>query len=150
MPWAPSNKAQAASAIIAGFALIAAGFGGAMAWMSYHGSTTITQLKTEAELKGSSDTLQRRFKDFGIDDVNALSDFLYLLGKDDRANAVTHGFYETQIRQWCRITRPAHDKLKIMWTDNTKFREPYANERWYLEMLDRLAGQSSDTKGDCL
>jgi hypothetical protein len=75
MPWAPSNKAQAASAIIAGLALIAVGFGGAIAWMSYHGSTTIAQLKAEAELKGSSDTLQRRFKDFGIDDVNALSDF---------------------------------------------------------------------------
>ena len=118
--------------------------------MSYNRSTTVSQLQAEATLKGSSDTLQRRFKDYGIDDVNSLSDFFYTLGNSDQAGVVTHEFYETQIRQWCQITRLAHDKLKIMWVDNAKFREPYVKARWYLDMLDKLVGQSSNPKGDCL
>ena len=89
-------------------------------------------------------------KDAGIDDVPKLTGFFYLLGLNRMSNTILPEFYQTQIREWCPITRQAQGKLKIAWIDDAAFRQKYQGSPWFLEMLAKLVGDGSSAKGDCL
>lgn len=107
-------------------------------------------LEAMTSLTGSSDSLQKRFKDAGIDDVPALANFLMQLENNHRDGVIPDSFYQQQIKSWCPITRQAHDKLKIMWMDDKAFRDIHLSEPWFLARLDKMIGTEGNDKGECL
>ena len=107
-------------------------------------------LDAMTSLTGSSDSLQKRFKDAGIDDVPALANFFLQLENNHRANVIPESFYEQQIKSWCPTTRHAHEKLKIMWIDDKAFRDIHQSEPWFLARLDKMVGPDSNDNGGCL
>lgn len=109
-----------------------------------------SDLQAVTALSAQSEILQKRFKDAGIDDVPKLTGFFYLLGLNRISNTILPEFYQTQIREWCPITRQAQGKLKIAWIDDAAFRQKYQGSPWFLEMLAKLVGDGSSAKGDCL
>jgi len=97
-----------------------------------------------------SDSLIKRFDANGIDDAPALASFFFRLGSDFQNHVVAEEFYNQQIRTWCPVTRRAHDKLQVHWVNNKAFRDIHQSTPWYLAMLDKMVGNSSDTRGGCL
>ena len=109
-----------------------------------------SQINEIHRLADMSNALQTRFRDSGVDDIPNLADFFFELSKANLEHVVTEDFYKQQINSWCPITRRAHDKLKISWIDNRDFRQVHQSTPWYLEMLDKMVGNSSDMGGGCL
>lgn len=112
-------------------------------------SGTHNTLEAETALTGSSDSLQKRFKDAGIDDVPALANFLRQLESNHRAGVISDDFYQQQIKSWCPITHQAYEKLRITWIDDKSFREFHQTEPWFLARLDKMVAPPND-KGNCL
>jgi hypothetical protein len=112
-------------------------------------SGTHNRLEAETALTGSSDSLQKRFKDAGIDDVPALANYILQLERNHRAGVISDDFYQQQIESWCQITHQAYEKLKITWSDDKSFREVHHSEPWFLDRLDKMVAPPSD-KGNCL
>jgi hypothetical protein len=108
------------------------------------------KIEAETALTGSSDSLQKRFKEAGIDDIPVLVNFFFQLENNHRAGVISDSFYEQQIMSWCPITRQAYDKLKITWVEDRSFRTIHQSEPWLLARLDKMVGTSRNDKGGCL
>jgi hypothetical protein len=72
------------------------------------------KIEAETALTGSSDSLQKRFKESGIDDTPVLANFFLQLESNHREGIISDSFYDQQIMSWCPITRQAHDKVSAM------------------------------------
>jgi hypothetical protein len=149
VPLVPSTWASVVSASIAPLAFVLSIYSAIVATHALDQTRNNNQLQNETALMGSSDSLQDQFKKSGIDDVPMLANFFYLLGAHEQAHTVPQNFYDQQIDEWCPITRQAHDKLKIAWVDDARFRDAHRETPWFLDMLDKLAGAGSDAKGGC-
>jgi hypothetical protein len=108
------------------------------------------KIEAETALTGSSDSLQKRFKEAGIDDIPILANFFLQLESNHREGIISDSFYEQQIMSWCPITRQAYDKLKITWVDDKSFRSVHQSEPWLLARLDKMVGTSRNDKGGCI
>jgi hypothetical protein len=108
------------------------------------------EVQAMTSLSDQSEILQKHVKDAGIDDVPKLTRFLYLLFQNYAVNNIPDDFYQTQIQVWCPITRQAHNKLKIEWIDNDAFRQTYRSSLKFLEMLNKLVGNSPNDTGGCV
>jgi hypothetical protein len=139
-----------AALIVSIYALVLASSANRVAEQVGKNQMTFNTVQTIATLKGTSDELRDRFKRYGIDDTARLASFFHSLGDNRQRDAIPLDFYETEIREWCSITRQAHDKLKIAWIDNASFRETYKNTPWFMDMLAKLVGTGPDDKTECL
>ena len=150
-PWRePSTIVAAISALISLVSLAAAIVSLSISLSANASQKSSSDLQAVTSLSAQSEILQKRFKEAGIDDVPKLTGFFYLLGLNRVANTILPEFYQTQIREWCPITRQARGKLKIAWIDDAAFRQKYQGSPWFLEMLAKLVGDGSSGKGDCL
>lgn len=147
----PSTVVAIASACFSLFSLVIATISLMMSCSTSSAQKQTTDEQAVQLLSARSEGLQTHFKAVGIDDVPKLTEFLYVLGRNRNSNTIPLDFYETQIREFCPITRQAKDKLRISWVDDQGFQKKYRElAPWFLTMLAKLVGTSPNDRGDCL
>jgi hypothetical protein len=145
----PADAWTVTTAIFTAVAGVAAAVSGYYAYNQVSDARQLADVQAEASLSGQASDLYGEFKRVGIDDVPRLTSHLYLMWTYKDRGIVSNQFYVLQARSWCALTRGSSDKLKIFW-DDPGFRNAYAAQPAFLQLLDALTSTSPPAPKECL